>query len=73
MKYLVMPYLGIPDTLDELQKYCEYFNEVGKRCKENGISFGYHNHAHEFKKVEDKEVMYDYMLSPNQACRTFLS
>ena len=63
MKYLVMPYLGIPDTLDELQKYCEYFNEIGKRCKENGISFGYHNHAHEFKKVEDKEVMYDYMLS----------
>lgn len=62
MKYLVMPYLGVPSTIKELQAYCDYFNQVGKKCKENGISFGYHNHAHEFQKVEDKEVMYDYML-----------
>ena len=57
MKYLVMPYLGVPSTIKELQAYCDYFNQVGKKCKENGISFGYHNHAHEFQKVEDKEVM----------------
>lgn len=63
MKYLVMPYLGVPKTLNELDAYCKYFNEIGKRCKQNGIAFGYHNHAHEFSKVEDKEVMYDYMLS----------
>ena len=24
--------------------------------------YGYHNHAHEFEKVEGKEVMYNYML-----------
>ena len=62
MEYLVMPYLGVPSTIKELQAYCDYFNEVGKRCKENGIKFGYHNHAHEFQKVEGKETMYDYML-----------
>ena len=44
-----------------MNTYCTYFNEIGKRCKQQGLSFGYHNHAHEFQKVEDK-VMYDYML-----------
>ncbi len=62
MEYLVMPYLGVPATVKDLQTYCDYFNQVGKKCAENGIKFGYHNHAHEFQKVEGKEVMYDYML-----------
>ena len=44
-----------------LDTYFAYYNEIGKRCKQQGMSFGYHNHAHEFQKVEDK-VMYDYML-----------
>lgn len=26
------------------------------------MKFGYHNHAHEFQKVEDKAVMLDYMI-----------
>lgn len=63
MEYIVVPHLGIPATVKDLQTYCKYYNEIGKRCKENGIKFGYHNHAHEFKKVEDKEVMLDYMLA----------
>ncbi|MFT4223250.1 MAG: sugar phosphate isomerase/epimerase [Dysgonomonas sp.] len=61
MEYIVAPWMDVPKTLKDLQTYCEYYNEIGKRCKDNGISFGYHNHAHEFQKVEDK-VMYDYML-----------
>lgn len=71
MEYLVMPYLGVPSTLKELQAYCDYFNEVGKRCAENGIKFGYHNHAHEFQKVEGKEVMYDYMLQHTDPAYVF--
>lgn len=62
MKYIVFPWLGVPESVKELELYCRYFDEIGKRCKEAGILFGYHNHAHEFQKVEDKEVMYDYML-----------
>lgn len=61
MTYLVAPYMEVPKTLKDLQTYCEYYNEIGKKCKEKGIQFGYHNHSHEFQKVEDK-VMYDYML-----------
>lgn len=63
MKYIVTPWLGVPKTLKDLKTYCDYYNEIGKRCKQNGLSYGYHNHAHEFQKVENKELMYDYMLA----------
>lgn len=61
MKYIVAPAMEVPKTLADLQTYCEYYNEIGKRCKENGMKFGYHNHAFEFVKIEDA-VMYDYMI-----------
>ena len=61
MAYIVAPWMEVPKTLADLQTYCEYYNEIGKRCKAKGLSFGYHNHAHEFTKIED-HVMYDYMI-----------
>ena len=61
MKYIVTPWMDVPKSLADLQTYCEYYNEIGKKCKESGLKYGYHNHAHEFQKVEDK-VMFDYML-----------
>lgn len=61
MTYIVAPWMEVPKNLKDLQTYCEYYNEIGKRCKEKGILFGYHNHAHEFQKVEG-QVMYDYMI-----------
>ena len=60
-KYIVAPSFRIPDTLEGLKTYCDYFNAIGKKCAENGILFGYHNHSHEFNKIEDK-VIYDFML-----------
>ena len=60
-KYIVAPSFRIPETLVGLKTYCDYFNEIGKKCAENGILFGYHNHSHEFNKIEDK-VIYDFML-----------
>lgn len=62
MKYIVAPWMNVPKTVKDLKTYCDYYNEIGKRCKENGMAFGYHNHAHEFQKVENKVVMYDYMI-----------
>ena len=37
------------------------FNAIGKKCQENVMSFGYHNHSHEFNKLED-QVIYDFMI-----------
>lgn len=48
-------------TMDELKLYCRYFNVVGKKCKDAGIQFAYHNHTEEFLKV-DGVVAYDYVI-----------
>jgi len=61
MSYIVTPYIGVPATLADLQTTCDYLNEVGKLCAAEGIKYGYHNHSHEFRRVEGK-VMYDYMI-----------
>lgn len=68
--YLVMPWMPVPETLADLDTYCKYFNEIGKRCSEAGIAFGYHNHAHEFTKIGD-EMMYDYMLKHTDPALVF--
>ncbi len=60
-KYIVCPYFTVPQTLEGLKTYCDYFNAIGAKCKENGMQFGYHNHSHEFNKIDDK-VIYEYML-----------
>ena len=62
MAYLVTPWMGPQKDLKDLQVYCDYLNEVGRRCKAAGIKYGYHNHDYEFEKVEG-EVMYDYLLA----------
>jgi len=59
--YIVAPSMPVPQSLKELQVWCDYYNEIGKRCKEQGLSFGYHNHAFEFTKIEEV-MMYDYMI-----------
>lgn len=60
-KYIVCPSFKVPETLAGLKTYCDYFNAIGAKCRENGMLFGYHNHSHEFKKIEDT-VIYEYML-----------
>lgn len=62
MKYIVTPGIGVPKTMKDLQAYCDFYNEIGRRCKQNGMQYGYHNHAHEFQKVENNAVMLDYMI-----------
>ena len=71
MKYIVTPWMSVPKRVKDLQTYCDYFNEVGKRCQAAGLKYGYHNHNHEFQKVEDKEVMYDYMLQHTDPALVF--
>ena len=61
MKYIVTPWMDVPKTLKDLETQCRYLDAVGAKCRQQGIIYGYHNHSHAFRKVEDK-VMYDYML-----------
>lgn len=61
MKYMVAPGINIPETLEGLKVVCNYMNAIGKLVKENGMSFGYHNHSHEFEEVEGVPA-YDFMV-----------
>ena len=61
MEYIVTPSQPTPENIKDLQTWCEYHNAIGKKCAEAGMKYGYHNHSHEFQKVED-QVMMDYMI-----------
>ncbi len=59
--YIVTPWSNVPETLAELDNYIKYQNAIGHKCAEAGVNYGYHNHSHEFQKVED-QVMLEYMI-----------
>ena len=60
MEYIVTPHMNVNDTT-ALATYCKYYNEIGRRCREAGLKYGYHNHSHEYRKIDD-HVMLDYMI-----------
>ena len=62
-KYIVKPSMDQKGygSLEDLKRYCDYFNAIGEKCNAKGIRFGYHNHAGEFGEV-DGVIRYDYML-----------
>jgi len=62
-KYIVQASMPVNDKskLEELKTYCDYFSAVGEKTAAAGITFGYHNHTVEFRKIGD-HVIYDYML-----------
>jgi sugar phosphate isomerase/epimerase len=70
--YMVQPFMDSVgyQTLAGLQRYCDYFNAVGEKCRQQGIRFGYHNHSDEFKTV-DGQVIYDYMLQHTDSSKVF--
>jgi len=72
MKFIVIASIPVPDTLEGLQAYCDYFNKIGEKCNAAGLKFGYHNHSHEFeKKYPDGSVMYDYMVTHTDPSKVF--
>ena len=65
MKYMIVPMSpldGEGATLDNVKRYCDYFNEIALITAGASIQFGYHNHAFEFKNKIDDVPVYDLML-----------
>lgn len=61
--YLVYPIFPVQGNsrAADYQKAAQRLNEIGEACASAGIRFGYHNHAFEFEKFEDR-VGYDILL-----------
>ncbi|MDR1526153.1 MAG: sugar phosphate isomerase/epimerase [Dysgonamonadaceae bacterium] len=74
-KYIVMPSMPTPETLEGLQAYCDYYNAVGEKCLEAGLKFGYHNHNYEFEKkyetADGNISMYDYLVQHTDPAKVF--
>ena len=60
-EYLITASMPRITSLKHLKVYCDYYNEIGRKCKEQGIRFGYHNHAFEYVEF-DGVTWYDYMI-----------
>ncbi len=48
-------------TVDDWKRNADAFNKVGELCRNSGLSFGYHNHNLEFRKIGDV-LPYDLLL-----------
>jgi sugar phosphate isomerase/epimerase len=56
--YLIVP--GLPEdwyTADKFRILASRMNEIGRRCRQKGISFGFHNHYKEFTSAEGKYLL----------------
>lgn len=48
-------------SYDDMMRQIEGFNESGKKLKEMGMNYLYHNHNHEFRTYKGKSIM-DYIV-----------
>ncbi len=71
-KYFVIPSYKVDHTVADVQRMCDYLNRVGKIASEYGLQLGYHNHANEYKKLNDSDdVMWEYLVehtNPEYVC-----
>lgn len=61
VEYLVCPWIGPQDTLDEYREMADQFNEIGQVAQNAGIKFAYHNHAYTFEELEG-EIPQDVLM-----------
>lgn len=54
---LVFSWAPAIGNLKDIHVMCEYINAIGKKCKDAGLRFGYHNHSQEFQKVEGTTML----------------
>jgi len=50
--YLICPWIGPQETLDDYREMADQFNEIGEVAQQAGIRFAYHNHAYTFETVD---------------------
>ena len=66
-EYAIVPFLSEDrrGDVDQARWLAETFNEWGDRCKEEGIRFGYHNHAFEFETLpgEQPTTLFEILLT----------
>ena len=64
LKYVGVAWAPHQAPMDEKQmlKIAEDFNTAGKKLKEHGIQFFYHNHGYEFYPWKDGQTLFDLLM-----------
>lgn len=52
LEYLVCPWIGPQESLDDFKRIAEQFNEIGQVAQNAGIRFAYHNHGYSFEEQQ---------------------
>ncbi len=52
-KFLICSGVAPGEGIERYEKAAQTFNEVGRRCRDEGLVFCYHNHAWEFESFDD--------------------
>jgi sugar phosphate isomerase/epimerase len=54
--YIICPWAA-GSSKEDYEKLAEKLNSIAKKCKAKGISFGYHNHGHEFERFQGEHAL----------------
>ena len=63
MEYLICPWVGPQESIEDFKKIADTFNKAGAICKKNNLRFAYHNHAYSFEMLEGQmpqKVLMEY-------------
>lgn len=61
IKYIVTSLGGEAKTLKDVQTCAEYYNAIGRLCREAGLTYCYHSHWWEYKEMEGTTFL-DYLI-----------
>lgn len=70
VQFMVNPGLRV-QSRDDAFRGAETLNEIGKKCKEAGLRYGYHNHNNDFDVYDGKSVIDIFMENTDPDYVTF--
>ena len=70
VQFMINPGLRVASR-DDAYKGAELLNEIGKKAKEAGLRYGYHNHNNDFDVYDDKAVIDIFMENTDPDYVTF--
>ena len=62
LTFIVCPWIGPQETMDDFRQIADQFNEMGEIANNLGLRFAYHNHAYSFEELEG-ELPQDVMMN----------
>lgn len=61
-QYVINPWIGRQETLDDYRAWADRFNVIGARVREAGLQFAYHNHDYSFVAADDGTLPHDILM-----------